>query len=85
MAAAAAAAGADATGDKHKGHKRPHELIPDYIKSRDKIDVSVSVSAVVYGCCYSTQHATLLTSMTYCFSNNSSSTPCHGGHGGGFS
>lgn len=33
--------GADAGEDKYKGHKRPHELIPAYIKDKEKIDVSV--------------------------------------------
>lgn len=28
------------TKDSSKAHKRPHELIPDYIKDREKIDVS---------------------------------------------
>jgi hypothetical protein len=32
--------GAEAGEEKYKGHKRPHELIPDYIKDREKIDVS---------------------------------------------
>lgn len=35
--------GAEAGEDKYKGHKRPHELIPDYIKDREKIDVSVQL------------------------------------------
>lgn len=34
---------AEAGADKYKGHKRPHELIPDYIKDREKIDVSVQL------------------------------------------
>jgi len=28
------------TKDSHKSHRRPHELIPDYIKDRGRIDVS---------------------------------------------
>jgi hypothetical protein len=35
---------AEAGADKYKGHKRPHELIPDYIKDRGKIDVGVQLS-----------------------------------------
>lgn len=39
---AAAAAGAEPASDKLKNHLRPHELIPEHIKSREKIDVSIA-------------------------------------------
>jgi hypothetical protein len=38
---AAAAAAAEPASDKLKNHMRPHELIPEHIKSREKIDVSI--------------------------------------------
>jgi hypothetical protein len=36
-----AAEGADAAEDKYKGHKRPHELIPGYIRDKERIEVSI--------------------------------------------
>jgi hypothetical protein len=38
-----AAEGADAAEDKYKGHKRPHELIPGYVKDKEKMEVSTSM------------------------------------------
>jgi hypothetical protein len=40
---AAAAAAAEPASDKIKNHLRPHELIPEHIKSREKIDVSIAL------------------------------------------
>lgn len=36
---------ADAAEDRYKGHKRPHELIPGYVKDKEKIEVSMMLSS----------------------------------------
>lgn len=54
---------AEAADDKFKGHKRPHELIPDHIKDREKIEVCLQLSMACVLLCLALFHTNRPSSM----------------------